>query len=277
MADDNPVSSSLARVILSSRGNKSNFDIETGFFEGTVKEQPPRAKPSLSTQEPNLPTAEVKELVREIHVPVYYQRKCRISLAQDGLKTSASNARVVPHRHSTFFGDSESPGHSGTLLVQSDMPSGASSVLTQSKSLEKRIHRARGIYHGPLFDCTISVMSLESEKTVSAVTAASAFKIAANALAHPKVPVFKVDTEPVSDASDRSSVTAESYDDLCTPPSTPARRALVVQSDFYGGSINYSLRLSRNTEKFEVIMNQLYGDTASLVDTRTLEESFLGF
>jgi len=56
---------------------------------------------------------------------------------------------------------------------------------------------------------------------------------------------------------DLSYITTESYDDLPTPPFTPLRRARIVQSDSYGGSIHYSLRrFSRNNQDFDNIIKQ---------------------
>jgi len=56
---------------------------------------------------------------------------------------------------------------------------------------------------------------------------------------------------------DLGYITTESYDDLPTPPFTPSRRASIVQSDSYGGSINYSLRhFSRNNQDFNNIIKQ---------------------
>lgn len=212
------------------------------------------------------------------YTPVYQRRRSGINAARELLKTCTRNARVGrarAQRHSILFGDGETPGLVESIVIQPDTSLDAPNVFARSESQQKRIRRARAIRHRVLFDRNIEIPPSESEEKELAAVTAAALEVADVEV----VEESEADSEPEFDTGDCSYFTAESCDDLRTPPYSPVKRARIVHSNSYGGLINYSLRLSRNTEEFEDIMErmkQLYHETSDLVGAQGLEERSLG-
>jgi len=182
---------------------------------------------------------------------VYRRRRSLINPAREMLKTSTHNARVDlarAKRHSILFDDGEHPV-CGLRYHATRCVAGRTHIFAQSESQQERILRARAIRHQLLFGNTIGGTSTQSGN--------SGLNLGAS--------VKNVDEY---DAGDLTYFTGESFDDLPTPPLTPVKRARILLSDSYGGSINYSLRLSRNTQDFEDITcrtKQLFEETSDLV------------
>ncbi|KAF9446889.1 hypothetical protein P691DRAFT_761261 [Macrolepiota fuliginosa MF-IS2] len=200
------------------------------------------------------------------------------------LKTSTHNARFGRARsqhHSILYDDGEGPGPGTFVATQSNHSLNAPNILARPGSQRERIRHASAIRHRILIDNMNEIFrSVSEEMEVAAVAVAAV----------PDVTISQIPTQTntaaaeccpdlTADACDFSYVTTSS-DDLCTPPYTPTRRTRIVRSDSYGGSINYSLRLSRDTDEFNVIMdriNKLRRETSDWVDAHATEELSLGF
>jgi hypothetical protein len=193
----------------------------------------------------------------DIYTPIYQRKSSGTNPAREMLKNSTRNARVGrarARRHLILFGDGETPGLADSITRQPDASLGAPNVFIRSEAQQQRILRARAIRHRLLFGDPIEISLPILEGMELAMVATTIDPDFVEVAGVPEA----ADDVPEVEAGNFSSFITESYDDLQTPPSSPVKKACVVQSDSYGGSINYSHRLSRNTQEFEDIIPQLF-------------------
>ncbi|KAJ3572327.1 hypothetical protein NP233_g3165 [Leucocoprinus birnbaumii] len=261
----------FSRVIPPPSFYAPRHNVATNFFEifddhCTTSYSASSNNNGTSSPSPLQPIANIPEPDHH-RTPAHQQRRRKnlTSISRDILKKVTRNARVShtrAKRHSILFGDGGRPGLAESVVMPANSSLYSPNVFARSELQQKRIRRARALRYHKLFgNNTVTEagsMILTAKEQALVAAALGVPGVLSPPVQEPAEVPEETNSVPGLDSGDIGYATTESDDDLPTPPLTPPKRARVVNSASYGGSINYSIRRSsRSAQDLKDIVSRM--------------------